>query len=124
MKRFLSSYPPHTVVGMPALSPTMASGTLAKWNVKVGDKVSPGDSLADVETDKATVCFCLAFGNTASTIGVFCSIYMLLLIYTYHSAMYVCTYVCMNDLAYTCIAHPPNPNAPHIYPPGYLRVPG
>ena len=55
MKRFMSSFPPHTVVGMPALSPTMASGTLAKWNVKVGDKVSPGDSLADVETDKATV---------------------------------------------------------------------
>jgi pyruvate dehydrogenase E1 component beta subunit len=40
---------------MPALSPTMEEGTLAKWNVKVGDKVSAGDVIAEIETDKATM---------------------------------------------------------------------
>ena len=42
---------------MPSLSPTMVTGTIGKWNVKAGDKISPGDSLADVETDKASVAF-------------------------------------------------------------------
>jgi len=42
---------------MPALSPTMEEGTLAKWNVKVGDAVTPGDILAEIETDKATMEF-------------------------------------------------------------------
>ncbi|MFO1015697.1 MAG: pyruvate dehydrogenase complex dihydrolipoamide acetyltransferase [Caulobacteraceae bacterium] len=40
---------------MPALSPTMEEGTLAKWFVKVGDKVSSGDVIAEIETDKATM---------------------------------------------------------------------
>jgi pyruvate dehydrogenase E1 component beta subunit len=40
---------------MPALSPTMEEGKLAKWLVKVGDSVSPGDVLAEIETDKATM---------------------------------------------------------------------
>src|SRR3954452_1177325 len=39
---------------MPALSPTMEEGTLAKWLVKEGDKVASGDILAEIETDKAT----------------------------------------------------------------------
>jgi len=42
---------------MPALSPTMEEGTLAKWLVKEGDKVSSGDLLAEIETDKATMEF-------------------------------------------------------------------
>jgi pyruvate dehydrogenase E2 component (dihydrolipoamide acetyltransferase) len=42
---------------MPALSPTMEEGTLAKWLVKVGDSVSSGDLLAEIETDKATMEF-------------------------------------------------------------------
>jgi len=42
---------------MPALSPTMEEGTLAKWLVKEGDQVSPGDILAEIETDKATMEF-------------------------------------------------------------------
>ena len=42
---------------MPALSPTMEEGTLAKWLVKEGDKVSSGDILAEIETDKATMEF-------------------------------------------------------------------
>ena len=40
---------------MPALSPTMEEGTLAKWLVKEGDKVSAGDVIAEIETDKATM---------------------------------------------------------------------
>ncbi|HET7577038.1 MAG TPA: pyruvate dehydrogenase complex dihydrolipoamide acetyltransferase [Sphingomicrobium sp.] len=42
---------------MPALSPTMEEGTLAKWLVKEGDKVNSGDVLAEIETDKATMEF-------------------------------------------------------------------
>ncbi|MCX7329287.1 MAG: pyruvate dehydrogenase complex E1 component subunit beta [Hyphomicrobiales bacterium] len=40
---------------MPALSPTMEQGKLAKWLKKVGDKIKPGDILAEIETDKATM---------------------------------------------------------------------
>ena len=46
-----------TEVLMPALSPTMEQGTLAKWLVKEGDTVSSGDLLAEIETDKATMEF-------------------------------------------------------------------
>src|SRR5437764_11884334 len=42
---------------MPALSPTMEEGKLAKWHVKEGDLVKPGDILAEIETDKATMEF-------------------------------------------------------------------
>ena len=38
---------------MPSLSPTMEEGSLAKWYVKPGDSVQPGDIIADIETDKA-----------------------------------------------------------------------
>lgn len=44
-------------IKMPALSPTMEEGTLAKWLVKVGDRVSSGDIMAEIETDKATMEF-------------------------------------------------------------------
>ncbi|HEX3407143.1 MAG TPA: biotin/lipoyl-containing protein, partial [Caulobacteraceae bacterium] len=44
-----------TDVLMPALSPTMEEGTLAKWHVKVGDEVRSGDVIAEIETDKATM---------------------------------------------------------------------
>jgi pyruvate dehydrogenase E2 component (dihydrolipoamide acetyltransferase) len=42
-------------ITMPALSPTMEEGNLAKWLVKEGDKVEPGDVIAEIETDKATM---------------------------------------------------------------------
>src|SRR5207249_7214109 len=42
---------------MPALSPTMEEGTLAKWLVKEGDEVKSGDILAEIKTDKATMEF-------------------------------------------------------------------
>src|SRR5687768_4603425 len=40
---------------MPALSPTMEKGNLAKWHVKGGDSVAAGDVIAEIETDKATM---------------------------------------------------------------------
>ncbi len=46
---------PATVIRMPALSDTMTEGVINKWNFKVGDTVKADDSLADVETDKATM---------------------------------------------------------------------
>lgn len=46
-----------TSIKMPALSPTMEEGTLARWLVKVGDTVSAGDIMAEIETDKATMEF-------------------------------------------------------------------
>jgi len=51
------SYPNHIKLVMPALSPTMQKGNLAKWLKQEGDAVKPGDTLAEVETDKATVAF-------------------------------------------------------------------
>ena len=50
-----SNFPPHTLMGLPALSPTMAAGNIASWKKKAGDVVSAGDVLAEVETDKATM---------------------------------------------------------------------
>ena len=44
-----------TNIKMPALSPTMTSGTLTKWLVKEGDNVKSGDIIAEIETDKATM---------------------------------------------------------------------
>ena len=44
-----------TDILMPALSPTMEEGVLAKWNIKVGDRVNAGDVIAEIETDKATM---------------------------------------------------------------------
>ena len=55
--RTLSSLPYHLVVGMPALSPTMEAGTIANWNVSEGQAFNAGDSLAEIETDKATIDF-------------------------------------------------------------------
>ncbi|KDO55318.1 hypothetical protein CISIN_1g006594mg [Citrus sinensis] len=52
-----SELPSHTVVGMPALSPTMSQGNIAKWRKKEGDKIEIGDILCEIETDKATVEF-------------------------------------------------------------------
>src|SRR6202042_3426093 len=46
-----------TQILMPALSPTMEEGKLAKWLVKEGDEVHSGDVLAEIETDKATMEF-------------------------------------------------------------------
>lgn len=56
--RFFSSesgLPLHQEIGMPSLSPTMTEGNIARWLKKEGDKVSPGEVLCEVETDKATV---------------------------------------------------------------------
>lgn len=75
-----SSYPPHELYPMPALSPTMETGTIAKWNLGPGDSFSAGDVLCEIETDKATVDFeaqddgviakILREGSTASELSV------------------------------------------------------
>jgi len=53
--RRMLSLPPHTILPMPALSPTMTQGNLASWKVAVGDEITAGDVVAEIETDKATV---------------------------------------------------------------------
>ncbi|QQN74179.1 pyruvate dehydrogenase complex dihydrolipoamide acetyltransferase [Croceicoccus sp. YJ47] len=54
-------------IKMPALSPTMEEGTLAKWLVEPGQKVEPGDIIAEIETDKATMEFeCIDEGTIAA----------------------------------------------------------
>ncbi|WP_144094910.1 pyruvate dehydrogenase complex dihydrolipoamide acetyltransferase [Croceicoccus sediminis] len=55
---------------MPALSPTMEEGTLAKWLVKKGDKIEPGDIIAEIETDKATMEFESIDEGTVAAIAI------------------------------------------------------
>jgi len=55
--RNFSSLPPHIRVALPALSPTMEMGTIVTWEKKEGDRVSEGDLLCEIETDKATMGF-------------------------------------------------------------------
>ena len=55
---------------MPALSPTMETGTLATWNVAVGDAVRSGDVIAEIETDKATMEFEAVDEGTIASIAV------------------------------------------------------
>lgn len=55
--RGYSSYPSHSKVLLPALSPTMEAGTIISWEKKEGDKLNEGDLLAEIETDKATMGF-------------------------------------------------------------------
>ncbi|MCH7628712.1 MAG: pyruvate dehydrogenase complex dihydrolipoamide acetyltransferase [Proteobacteria bacterium] len=57
-------------IKMPALSPTMEEGTLARWLVKVGDTVASGDILAEIETDKATMEFEAVDEGTVLSIDV------------------------------------------------------
>lgn len=49
--------PGQTNVSMPALSPTMTTGTIVKWLKKEGDEIEPGDALAEIQTDKAVMTF-------------------------------------------------------------------
>ncbi|GAX79200.1 hypothetical protein CEUSTIGMA_g6640.t1 [Chlamydomonas eustigma] len=52
-----ASYPSHTKLSMPSLSPTMERGNIVKWMVEEGTEIKPGDVLAEIETDKATLAF-------------------------------------------------------------------
>ncbi|WP_341656224.1 dihydrolipoamide acetyltransferase family protein [Blattabacterium cuenoti] len=58
------------IISMPQLSDTMKEGTVIKWNKKIGDKVSEGDILAEIETDKATQDFELDVSGVLLFIGV------------------------------------------------------
>jgi len=55
--RGMADLPSHIKVALPALSPTMEMGTIVNWEKKVGDQVSEGDLLCEIETDKATMGF-------------------------------------------------------------------
>ncbi|KAI0967173.1 dihydrolipoamide acetyltransferase component [Xylaria arbuscula] len=57
LARYYASFPPHTVIKMPALSPTMTAGNIGTWQKKAGDTVAPGDVLVEIETDKAQMDF-------------------------------------------------------------------
>ncbi|KAK8119764.1 uncharacterized protein PG998_004390 [Apiospora kogelbergensis] len=50
-------FPSHTVIKMPALSPTMTAGNIGAWQKKAGDALAPGDVLVEIETDKAQMDF-------------------------------------------------------------------
>ncbi|CAJ0640920.1 15003_t:CDS:2, partial [Entrophospora sp. SA101] len=50
-------YPTHTIISMPALSPTMTMGSLGTWQKNIGDEITPGDVLVEIETDKAQMDF-------------------------------------------------------------------
>src|SRR5690606_9957769 len=58
------------IINMPRLSDTMEEGVVAKWLKKVGDKVSEGDILAEIETDKATMEFESFYEGTLLHIGI------------------------------------------------------
>jgi pyruvate dehydrogenase E2 component (dihydrolipoamide acetyltransferase) len=51
------AFPPHNVITMPALSPTMTSGNIGTWQKNAGDTLAPGDVLVEIETDKAQMDF-------------------------------------------------------------------
>ncbi|KAI9592044.1 2-oxoacid dehydrogenases acyltransferase-domain-containing protein [Syncephalis fuscata] len=51
------AYPPHIVINMPALSPTMTHGNIGTWKKQPGDEIVPGDVLVEIETDKAQMDF-------------------------------------------------------------------
>ncbi|XP_045537149.1 dihydrolipoyllysine-residue acetyltransferase component of pyruvate dehydrogenase complex, mitochondrial isoform X1 [Papilio machaon] len=55
--RYYSDLPSHNKVNLPALSPTMESGSIVRWEKKEGDKLGEGDLLCEIETDKATMGF-------------------------------------------------------------------
>ncbi|KAG0156591.1 hypothetical protein PDIDSM_3772 [Penicillium digitatum] len=59
LSRFYASKssPPHTLISMPALSPTMTAGNIGVWQKNAGDVLQPGDVLVEIETDKAQMDF-------------------------------------------------------------------
>ncbi|KAI1173235.1 dihydrolipoamide acetyltransferase component [Nemania sp. FL0916] len=57
LARYYASFPPHTIIKMPALSPTMTAGNIGAWQKKAGDTIAPGDVLVEIETDKAQMDF-------------------------------------------------------------------
>lgn len=56
-QQLLLAFPSHTIISMPALSPTMTAGNIGTWHKKAGDTLAPGDVLVELETDKAQMDF-------------------------------------------------------------------
>lgn len=63
---------------MPALSPTMEQGTIVRWLKKEGDEINPGDSVAEIQTDKAVMSFEMEEEGILAKILVGCFFYQLL----------------------------------------------
>lgn len=57
LRRTVHRFSPFMEICMPALSPSMESGTLVKWNVALGSKITQGTSICSIQTDKAVVSF-------------------------------------------------------------------
>mmetsp|Transcript_10226 Transcript_10226/g.18026 ORF Transcript_10226/g.18026 Transcript_10226/m.18026 type:complete len:244 (-) Transcript_10226:44-775(-) len=55
--RYMSSWPEHTVLSLPALSPTMEKGGIMAWTLNEGDAISAGAAICEIETDKASMDF-------------------------------------------------------------------
>lgn len=51
------AFPPHRIIAMPALSPTMTAGNIGTWQKQAGDTLTAGDVLVEIETDKAQMDF-------------------------------------------------------------------
>ena len=56
-RRWLSTYPPHEIIPMAALSPTMEVGGVARWAKHEGESIGAGEIIVEIETDKATIDF-------------------------------------------------------------------
>lgn len=57
LRTYASKFPSHVVINMPALSPTMTQGGIVSWSKAVGDELVPGEPIAEIETDKASMDF-------------------------------------------------------------------
>ena len=57
LTRTLLAWPSHSIISMPALSPTMTAGNIGTWQKNAGDKIEPGEVLVEIETDKAQMDF-------------------------------------------------------------------
>ncbi|KAF9394184.1 pyruvate dehydrogenase complex dihydrolipoamide acetyltransferase component (E2) [Mortierella sp. AD011] len=57
MEKDKMAFPKHITINMPALSPTMTMGNIGEWQKKIGDVITPGDVLVEIETDKAQMDF-------------------------------------------------------------------
>lgn len=78
-RRLSTALPEHNVLLMPALSPTMTQGNIASWLKKIGDKISPGDAIAELETDKVHLPSLHICGNYANRNSAGCVMHALAL---------------------------------------------
>lgn len=81
-------------IPMPALSPTMTTGTIIKWLKQEGDEIQPGDALADIQTDKAVMTFELEEEGVLAKILVCIKLFLYYMIYNFtyiHNYIIICS---------------------------------